>query len=80
MMLLLAAVASLAAFSAIAFLQRAAIDEQRSRLVEQARSQARLIEAIARNEIAEGRPVAAAAVAAMGQVSEAQYQVTPQGR
>ena len=71
LMLLLAAVASLAAFSAIAFLQRAAIDGQRSRLVEQARSQARLIEAIARNEIAEGRSVAAAAVAAMGQVSEA---------
>jgi PAS domain S-box-containing protein len=77
MMLLLAAVASLAAFSAIAFLQRAAIDEQRSRLVEQARSQARLIEAIARNEIAEGRPVAAAAVAAMGQVSEALEQYEP---
>jgi len=71
LMLLLAAVASLAAFSAIAFLQRAAIDGQRSRLVEQARSQARLIEAIVRNEIAEGRSVAAAAVAAMGQVSEA---------
>jgi PAS domain S-box-containing protein len=67
----------LAAFSAIAFLQRAAIDEQRSRLVEQARSQARLIEAIARNEIAEGRPVAAAAVAAMGQVSEALEQYEP---
>jgi len=77
MMLLLAAVASLAAFSAIAFLQRAAIDGQRSRLVEQARSQARLIEAIARNEIAEGRPVAAAAVAAMGQVSEALEQYEP---
>jgi len=77
LMLLLAAVASLAAFSAIAFLQRAAMNEQRSRLVEQARSHARLIEAIARNEIAEGRSVAAAAVAAMGQVSEALEQYEP---
>ena len=77
LMLLLAAVASLAAFSAIAFLQRAAMNEQRSRLVEQARSHARLIEAIARNEIAEGRSVAAAAVTAMGQVSEALEQYEP---
>ncbi|MCX6092095.1 MAG: hypothetical protein NTX23_04420, partial [Candidatus Bipolaricaulota bacterium] len=61
LMFLLAAVASLVAFSSISFLQHAAMNEQRNRLVEQARSEARLLEAIARDEIAGGKSVQAAA-------------------
>ncbi len=77
LMFLLAAVASLVAFSAISFLQRAAMNEQRNRLVEQARSQARLLEAIARDEVAGGKSIQAAADAAIARLGEALAQYEP---
>ena len=77
LMFLLAAVASLVAFSSITFLQRAAMNEQRNRLVEQARSEARLLEAIARDEIAGGKSVRAAADAAIARLGEALTQYEP---
>ena len=76
-MFLLAAVASLVAFSSISFLQHAAMNEQRNRLVEQARSQARLLEAIARDEMAGGKSVQAAADSAIARVGEALVQYEP---
>ncbi len=77
LMFLLAAVASLVAFSSITFLQGAAMGEQRKRLVEQARSEARLLEAIARDEIAGGKSVQAAADAAIARVGDALTQYEP---
>jgi len=77
LIVLVAAVAGAVALSAIAFLQSAAMSGQRARLVEQARSQARLIEAIARNKMAEGGSITEAAVTAMEQVSEALSEYEP---
>ncbi len=77
LMLLGAVVASVVAASTITFLQRAAVSEQRLRLVEQARIQARLIEAIARAEMVEGRSVQDAADAALAQLTQALAQYEP---
>ena len=77
LMFLLAAVASLVAFSAVTFLQSAAMNGQRARLTEQARAQARILEAVAQNEASEGRSQAAATERAIAQVNEALSQYKP---
>jgi PAS domain S-box-containing protein len=77
LMVLVAAVAAVVAFSAISFLQGAVMNEQRARLVEQARSQARLFEEIVRDEVADGRSVPAAADMALLQVNDALSQYQP---
>ncbi len=77
LMILVAAVAGVVAISAISFLQRAAMDEQRARLVEQARSQARLIEAFVRNETDEGASLEAAGTIVIAQVGDALAQYVP---
>jgi PAS domain S-box-containing protein len=71
LMVLVAGVAGIVAFSAIWFLEHAAMNEQRERLVEQARGEARLLEAIARDELREGQSAADAAAAALAQVDDA---------
>ncbi len=70
-MVLLALVAGLVAFSAISFLQHAAMNAQRARLTEQARAEAQFILAIARNEQSEGRDLAPATDEALQQANEA---------
>jgi len=68
---LVAAVAGVVAFSAISFLERAAMNEERARLTEQARSEARVLEAITQNQVSEGQSPNAATDQAIAQVNEA---------
>jgi PAS domain S-box-containing protein len=65
---LLAVLTLAVTYSTIEFLYRAALSEQRARLTEMARSQARLIEAIARHEVEAGRPLSSAIAITLDQV------------
>lgn len=71
---LLAVLTLAVTYSTIEFLYRAAVSEQRARLTEMARSQARLIEAVARHEVEAGRPLSSAVAITLNQVATAHSQ------
>ncbi|MDD5263714.1 MAG: PAS domain S-box protein [Candidatus Bipolaricaulis sp.] len=77
---ILAVVTLAVAYSTIEFLYRTAVLEQRARLTEMARSQARLIEAVARNELETVTDVSRATAATVGQVAAAHSQYESIGR
>lgn len=77
---ILAVITLVVAYSTIEFLYRTAVLEQRARLTEMARSQARLIEAVARNELEAGTDLSRATAATVQQVAAAHSQYESVGR
>ncbi len=77
---ILAVITLAVTYSTIEALYQAALTEERARLTEMARSQARLIEAVARNELEAGTDLSRATAATVRQVAVAHSQYQSVGR